>query len=974
MTPERWRRIEELYHAALARNAHERALFLRDACAGDDGLRLEVESLLAQSASAEAFLAEPAVLLAAQLVSEPGTSMPTGPTTASPRSRPPPIAPIDRAQFIPGAMLAARYRIVALLGRGGMGEVYRAEDLKLGQQVALKFLPEDLARNADRLARFHHEVRVARQVSHPNVCRVYDIGEADGQHFLSMEYVDGEDLASLLRRIGRLPSDKATQLGRQLCAGLAAAHDCGILHRDLKPANVLIDGRGRVRIADFGLAGLIDERHNRDILAGTPAYMAPEQLAGEAASMRTDVYALGLVLYEMFTGKPAFKISGADGFARDAAESLPTRPSKLVPEIDPAVERVIQQCIENDPTRRPPSAIAVAAALPGGDPLAAALAAGETPSPDMVAAAGRVGSLSPVVGLACVAAILLGLIPIVWMSPQTTLMGFVTMDKGTEVLAERARAIARNLGYTDRAADYGYGYESDPDYLRYINEHDRSRVRWQALRTGQPAALGFWYRESARDLVPATSSMGAIGEVTQQEPPPTASGMVLVRLDPAGRLTGLTAVPPQIEEVSTEARPPDWAALFAEAGLTIAQFSQVRPTRVPPVYADVRAAWEGVYPDRPEIRIQVEGAAARGRPVYLEIVAPWTRPRPLEPARFPTAASRARFVFGASLGLIISAGALLLARRNLRLGRGDRRGAFRLSLFLGTVGLLVGSLRAHHVADLAAERDLYVMLLSQIAYTALSIWIFYIALEPHVRRIWPETMIGWSRLLTGRFRDPLVGRDILIGTVVGILLTWMIQLNSVAMAWFGLPPPIPAVVSAPLLLGGRHALGEIVAWVVRSVGAGLVFLLSLFFFTALLRRRQIAAIAMVLILTAAPNPAFPPLVGENPIFNFMFRGLWAAGFVFVLARVGLLAAIVSVFVNRLTTLGLVTFNPSVPYSQTSYLMVGVIVVLAICGLHTAMAGRPMIRAGFLWDEIAKKKKPIDGPNSRPRRPNPSRLI
>ena len=179
-------------------------------------------------------------------------------------------------------MLAGRYRIVALLGRGGMGEVYRAEDLKLGQSVALKFLPEDLARNADRLARFHHEVRVARQVSHPNVCRVYDISEAEGQHFLSMEYVDGEDLASLLRRIGRLPSDKATQLARQLCAGLAAAHDCGVLHRDLKPANVLIDGRGRVRIADFGLAGLIDERHDRNVFAGTPAYMAPEQLAGES--------------------------------------------------------------------------------------------------------------------------------------------------------------------------------------------------------------------------------------------------------------------------------------------------------------------------------------------------------------------------------------------------------------------------------------------------------------------------------------------------------------------------------------------------------------------------------------------------------------------------------------------------------------------------------------------------------------------
>ena len=185
------------------------------------------------------------------------------PTFAAPPGRPrPSSASITQGRFIPGTMLAGRYRIVGLLGRGGMGEVYRAEDLKLGQPVALKFLPDERRRRPDRLARFHQEVRIARQVSHPNVCRVYDIGEADGRHFLSMEYMDGEDLASLLRRIGRLPADKALELARQLCAGLAAAHDRGVLHRDLKPANVLIDGRGRASIADFGLAGLTDDRRD----------------------------------------------------------------------------------------------------------------------------------------------------------------------------------------------------------------------------------------------------------------------------------------------------------------------------------------------------------------------------------------------------------------------------------------------------------------------------------------------------------------------------------------------------------------------------------------------------------------------------------------------------------------------------------------------------------------------------------------
>ena len=182
------------------------------------------------------------------------------------------------ARYVPGTTLADRYRIVSPLGKGGMGEVYRAEDLKLGQTVALKFLPQTLARNPESLARFTREVRLARQVSHPNVCRVFDIAEADAQTFLSMEFVDGEDLASLMRRIGRLPADKALEIARQVCAGLAAAHELGIIHRDLKPANIMLDGRGRARITDFGLAGLSTDINGQDTRSGTPAYMSPRTI------------------------------------------------------------------------------------------------------------------------------------------------------------------------------------------------------------------------------------------------------------------------------------------------------------------------------------------------------------------------------------------------------------------------------------------------------------------------------------------------------------------------------------------------------------------------------------------------------------------------------------------------------------------------------------------------------------------------
>jgi len=289
---------------------------------------------------------------------------------------------IDNARFVSGTILAERYRIVGLLGKGGMGEVYRADDLLLSQPVALKFLSAKFFDSA-ALARFHREVRVARQVSHKNVCRVYDIGQVNGHHFLSMEYIKGEELSSLLRRIGRLPSDKAIQIARQICAGLAAAHESGVLHRDLKPSNVMIDEQGNARITDFGLAGLADEFRDDEIAAGTPAYMAPEQLDGKNVTTRSDIYSLGLVLYEVFTGKKAFD-APTIGQLLDLrrSDTTPTTPSSLVQNIDPLVERVILRCLEKEPEKRPASALQVAASLPGGDPLAAALAAGETPSRD----------------------------------------------------------------------------------------------------------------------------------------------------------------------------------------------------------------------------------------------------------------------------------------------------------------------------------------------------------------------------------------------------------------------------------------------------------------------------------------------------------------------------------------------------------------------------------------------------------------
>src|SRR5215475_1385005 len=353
--------------------------------------------------------------------------------------------------WAPGAIIAGRYRLVSLLGRGGMGEVYRADDLTLDQPVALKFLPAGVAADSDRLAQFHAELRTARQVSHKNVCRLYDLGEHEGRRFLTMEYVDREDLATLLRRIGRLPQDKAVDIARQLCAGIAAAHDRGVLHRDLKPANVMIDGDGNVRITDFGLAVAAgDVTASR---AGTPQYMAPEQLNGGAATVKSDIYALGLVLFEMFTGKRAFEAKTFNELLRLHETRTLATPSSMIRDLDPAIERVILRCLNPKPALRPGSALAVAAALPGADPLAAALAAGETPSPEMVAAAGQGEGLSSRSAVALLAGILAAIAILCVLSIRQSALEILRPEYAPEVLAQKARDVIGRLGIASVRGD-----------------------------------------------------------------------------------------------------------------------------------------------------------------------------------------------------------------------------------------------------------------------------------------------------------------------------------------------------------------------------------------------------------------------------------------------------------------------------------------------------------------------------------------
>lgn len=844
----------------------------------------------------------------------------------------------SEGRFLPGTLLAERYRIVALLGRGGMGEVYRADDLTLGQSVALKFLPETAAKNEEARERFRHEVRIARRVSHPNVCRVYDLGEAEGQTYLSMEYVDGEDLASTLRRIGRLPGDKALEIARQLCAGLAAAHREGVLHRDLKPANVMLDGRGRAVMTDFGLAGLADQIPGRDVRSGTPAYMAPEQLAGKEVSVRSDIYSLGLVLYEVFTGKPAYAAASMAELMRSRHEDAPSSPATLVHDLDPTVERVIMRCLERDPGDRPSSALAVAAALPGGDPLAAALAAGETPSPQMVAAAGASTELAPRAAVWSMVAVLVGLALVVFLGIRESGLERMGLEKSPEVLAQESRELVAALGYPAGAVDRASGFSYDNDLLEFAGKAGRHRRSWDEMLTGRPSFLSYWYRQSPRPMVPnGMHTMGLTPSIlTFDDPPAILSGMIRLRLDPQGRLVYWQAIPP---EVDTTAAPlpnsVDWSALFAAAGLDTAQFAPAQPTWVSLAAFDSRAAWTGTWPGSTH-PLRIEAAAWHGKPVFFSLIGPWSRPSRMQASSSTPVERIGRAVFVA-VSLLVLVAAVLLARRNQRKGKGDLRGASRLAGAVFVVGIAVWLLSGHHVAA-ASVLGQFVFAIGTLLFTTGFNWVLYLALEPYVRRHWPQSIISWSRLLTGRWRDPLVGRDLLTGVLLGMVWAALFHAGYLLQIRAGAQPQFAAV---EYLLGTRSALGMWVGNLVESVRGALVFFFVLFLLRVLLRNKTLAVICFVLLFSAMNG-----LGSEHPWIAAPFWLLIYAIAALAVVRFGLVVLATGVFTANVLLNLPVTLDSSHWYAGTSLAVVLSFLAIAGWGFYTSLGGRKLWREGM----------------------------
>lgn len=749
--------------------------------------------------------------------------------------------------FIAGAVLLDRYRIESVLGRGGMGTVYLAEDRRLGQRVALKFLAGHLADNPKFVQMLLNEVRVARQVTHPNVCRVHDVGELDGLPFLSMEYVDGEDLGSLLRRIGRLSGEKAHQIALQLCAGLFAAHERGVLHRDLKPGNVMIDGAGNVRITDFGIATAVGMASIHDGPVGSPAYMAPELFHGEEASVQTDIYALGLVLHELYTGTRLHSASTISELMKGHA-APPPPPSLHAPGLDRDVERAILSAIDPIPANRPRSAMALLAMFPGGDPLAESLAAGTTPSPELIAAAGGTGGLSKKHASLLVGGVLLGLVLLLLTDGAVKRVRRAPLPLPPAVLVDRAKTHLRSLGFATDHVDTARRFVSNERRIEVHCAGAPSDSDWtDALSDTRAATIEFWYRQ-----IPYPQRLDGDdirGRVTWNDPPMKTPGEVRVRLDPQGRLVELNAVPRPGDGVANER--PDVEALLAAAALGDAVLVSAEPTRIPTSFADLRLAWDGTLPDDAGQSVHVELASFEGRPVAFAVDVGIPNP--------PTADAPATWQLAARIALILAA--LGLAYDAHRRGRGDPRGTFRV--FLGVSVLVVlFTLLAGDGTDWTGMGSLLQKGMMHGVAVGGMLALYYFAFEPHARHVWPQTMVGSARLLAGRWSDPRVGRDVLIGIAFGVATAAAAYLSQLVPMWTGCvakPPILWHASTLDTLLGFAPALGIALEIVVDFARESFKFFMAIVVLRLILKHRVVTAVVAVMIWTLAWRGDAAPL-------------------------------------------------------------------------------------------------------------------
>jgi serine/threonine-protein kinase len=583
--------------------------------------------------------------------------------------------------------------------------------------------------------------------------------------------------------------------------------------------------------------------------------------------------------------------------------------------------------------------------LTGSDPLEAAIAAGETPSPELVAAAGETEHLKAAVAWTLLAFVLVGvgLAPLASRSFQ--LVDRVPLEKSPAVLEDRARELVSRVLASEPAIDEASGFTVDSGYLTRVREKDSSPGRWEALATGSPPVLQFWYRRSPRPLVSLLSN----GKVYASKPGPDVTAMAGVSYGMDGRLLRFYAVPPQLEAETSGGgtAPPDWSPLFAEARLDPASFRSVEPMWTPPFFADARAAWEGAWPDRPDLEVRIEAAAYRGRPVWFEVLWPWTRPERMEKWAWPADKLIKQATALGLMALLLSA-AGFMARRNIVLGRGDRRGAFRVALVLVGLGLLSWALGAHHVGDWNAEVGLVFRGAGVVILEASFVWLLYLAVEPYARRLRPWTLVSWTRLLGGGVGDPVVGRDVLAGLAWAVLLFFLMPLAHLVPVWLGAAPREPMTGYLDTLLGPGTVVSAMAGMASEATLFGMGMLL-LFVLARLLLRRDALAAAAIAAVVLFPSAA----AAESGAWaTVALSVVWALSWIALLLRFGLLAAIVGLWGNDLITALPLTTDPSAWTAGPTLLVLPLVALLAVTAFRSALGGTGLRR--YLAGEAASR--------------------
>jgi serine/threonine protein kinase len=260
----------------------------------------------------------------------------------------------QKQELTTGSTFAGRYQIIEKLGSGGMGKVYKVLDKEVNAKVALKLVKPEIAADEKTIERFRNELKMARDIGHKNVCRMYDLNREKGSYYITMEYVSGEELKGMIRMMGQLSAGKAISIAKQVCEGLAEAHRLGVVHRDLKPQNIMIDKEGNARIMDFGIARSLKAKGitEKGLIIGTPEYMSPEQAEGKGIDHRSDIYSLGIILYEMVTGREPFEGETPLGIAMKHKSEIPKDPRELNTQIPEDLSKVILRCMEKDKENR----------------------------------------------------------------------------------------------------------------------------------------------------------------------------------------------------------------------------------------------------------------------------------------------------------------------------------------------------------------------------------------------------------------------------------------------------------------------------------------------------------------------------------------------------------------------------------------------------------------------------------------------